>query len=533
MRLKHLASVLAAGLVFALPGYAGSATAAAPADPAVAKARAALAKVDQAFAKKASAKGVKRGAAPLQRVDATMALRDLMLAKHSLTGAERKRAESYFARPTNADPNNPSPPYTVEESKPECGPNVCVHYVSSTDDAPPDGQVTKSLSIAEEVWTQEVSLGGFTPPRPDLGLPNQGPDQKLDIYLANLTDNGLYGYCTSDDPYQGPPYRVSAYCVIDDDFVGYGTVTTPDDNLRVTVAHEFFHAVQFAYEYDEDLWFMEGTAAWIEDEVYDSINDNMFYLNPQQWRANPILRPDIPLDRFDNQWPDYGAWTFWKYLGERYPAKTGNITSIIREVWEVAADPNIYSTRALEIVLRRHGTNFDKFFTKWSVGNRFPKRSYSEAAANGYPKAPLSGRFSLSPRKRSTGWRHNKRPLDHMASLHARFKPRGLKGKKWRLLVTVDAGKKAASKCNGCRATLIVYKKNGKIAQVKVPLNRRGNGTKRVPFGKASVKHVEITLTNAGHRFTKCWQQQTPFSCSGVSKDDNQRYRFNARVLGR
>ena len=38
-------------------------------------------------------------------------------------------------------------------------------------------------------------------------------------------------------------------------------------NLRVTAAHEFFHAVQFAYDYDEDPWLMEATATWMEERV--------------------------------------------------------------------------------------------------------------------------------------------------------------------------------------------------------------------------------------------------------------------------
>jgi hypothetical protein len=47
--------------------------------------------------------------------------------------------------------------------------------------------------------------------------------------------------------------------VLDDD---YSTSQFPDPplvSLDVTAAHEFFHAVQFAYDYFEDSWLMEGT----------------------------------------------------------------------------------------------------------------------------------------------------------------------------------------------------------------------------------------------------------------------------------
>ena len=48
-------------------------------------------------------------------------------------------------------------------------------------------------------------------------------------------------------------FDFSAYCVLDNDFsaaeFGYPDPTLP---LRVTAAHEFFHAIQFAYDLYED-----------------------------------------------------------------------------------------------------------------------------------------------------------------------------------------------------------------------------------------------------------------------------------------
>ena len=46
----------------------------------------------------------------------------------------------------------------------------------------------------------------------------------------------------------------------------------------MTAAHEFFHAVQFAYNAFQDSWLLESTAAWVEDEAFDSVNDNYQYL---------------------------------------------------------------------------------------------------------------------------------------------------------------------------------------------------------------------------------------------------------------
>ena len=50
--------------------------------------------------------------------------------------------------------------------------------------------------------------------------PNNGGDVTLDVYLDDLGADGVFGYCTSDDPRPASPnvYAVSAYCVIDNDF---------------------------------------------------------------------------------------------------------------------------------------------------------------------------------------------------------------------------------------------------------------------------------------------------------------------------
>ena len=75
--------------------------------------------------------------------------------------------------------------------------------------------------------------------------------------------------------------------------------------LKVTAAHEFFHAVQFAYDIGEDGWFMESTATWMEEHVYDAINDNLQYL-----ATSPLAQPLIPLDQTSGL-RVYGAWIFW------------------------------------------------------------------------------------------------------------------------------------------------------------------------------------------------------------------------------
>jgi hypothetical protein len=58
---------------------------------------------------------------------------------------------------------------------------------------------------------------------------------------------------------------------------------TPLAALQATAAHEFNHSLQFGYgaitgANSPDDSFVEGGASWMEDEVFDSSNDNYNYL---------------------------------------------------------------------------------------------------------------------------------------------------------------------------------------------------------------------------------------------------------------
>ena len=141
---------------------------------------------------------------------------------------------------------------------------------------------------------------------------------------------GLYGYCTTDKRIRARgPSDAWAYCVLDNDYrARQFPAGTQLENLRVTAAHEYFHAVQFAYDAFEDAWFMEATATWAEDEVYPDINDNLQYL-----RHGPLGRPGVPLDRFAlGGLHHYGAWVFFRYLAEQFPAPVG-MSTLIRQMW--------------------------------------------------------------------------------------------------------------------------------------------------------------------------------------------------------
>jgi hypothetical protein len=173
-------------------------------------------------------------------VDASIVMRDLFSALDDLTPAQRRVARGILARPTDgpSDPYNDG--YTVPAEK-KCKGNFCVHWVTSTEDRPPSQTwVNQMLHLMNKVWKKEVNKLGYHPPVSDRG---RGGNSKFDVYLAQIGDAGLYGYCAPERRKPGFQWLTSGYCVLDNDFVEFSQ--SPMDSAKVTAAHEFFHAIQF------------------------------------------------------------------------------------------------------------------------------------------------------------------------------------------------------------------------------------------------------------------------------------------------
>ena len=177
--------------------------------------------------------------------------------------------------------------------------------------------------------------------------PDHGPNDMLDVYLADVGASGLSGYVATDDPHADDDtylYRdYSAYIVVDDDFsvAQLGTSGGPG-GLRATAAHEFFHAVQYAYDSGEDAWLTEGTATWMEGD------------GRRRRRRQP------PVAAFERARASVGAHRQQPGTervrrvallavphGERRRARVD--PALIRRVWELAADapgdPDLFSAQ--------------------------------------------------------------------------------------------------------------------------------------------------------------------------------------------
>ncbi len=458
-------------------------------------------------------------------------LRDLALRVGGLSPALRAQAEALLARPDDSVVFGGSTHFAVE-GRVDCTAHACFHWIDTTADAPlaidSDGdgipnQVERTESTVETVWATEVDGYGYRPPKSDLSSPNHGPDEKIDIYLADVGADGLYGYCTTDDPNLSTGYSygdVSAYCVVDNDFSSaqFPGSATPDQALAVTVAHEFFHAVQFGYDIFEDGWLMEGTAVWMEDEVYDDVNDNYQYLD-----SSALVRPGVPIDLAVRDYSSplagfqYGAFLFFRYLSESF-----RTPEVIHRIWELAQDvpgsTDQYSLQAVESMLQERGTTLRRVFAAFAAANVFPSAFYEEGA--GYPRATLT-RQAL----RSSSQAKGEKRLDHLTSFAVSFRPSSSEGTRAKLRVQLAF----PGVSHGSAATLLVVYRAGEIRRLVVPLDSSGKGQRTVPFGRGQVASVVLVLSNGSARLS-CWHF-TNLACQGTPLDDGGLFRYEVQAI--
>jgi hypothetical protein len=483
---------------------------------------------------------------------ATLILRDLALRVDQLPPAERAKAERLLARPSDGADDPEGFGWVVDEApaSPICDANVCYHWVNFADDpfdgAPAADSDTNGVPDWVEdvvqptfanVWQEEIVDLGNPAPLSDNTSPNDGGENegdpnrhKLDVYLVNVGADGLFGFCSSDDPRQEPgsTYRyfdISAYCVIDNDFLDFGGEWSPQEFLQATAAHEFRHASQFAEDAWEDWWLLEGEAMWMEGVVYPDITDRIDYLV-----RSPIRRSARALDHGAGGY-EYGAWIFFRFLGEYF-----DDVAVMREIWARAdgsgdsdgigpdePGPDEYSMQATATAIAGRGAAFTPTFATFAEWNRSPSRYYDEGAL--YPSPFTAAEWRLGPGA-TTGWRSTR--LRHLATAYYSFKPRSTVRPAAKLRVAVDGPALATKPA----AKLIVVTTSGYLVHT-LSLNSSGNAARTVSFAPGVVKRVDLVLTNASRRYrlSTCWTGRTTYSCGGaVAVDELRTYRFKATV---
>jgi hypothetical protein len=430
-----------------------------------------------------------RTAGPTHRVDATLAIRDLAQLRSYLSGADRAAADALLSRDGAAGAQDDPSNYL-------CDPAFCVHWRPTGPDAPPavdvnpangvPDQVDLVLSTMEHVRSVENGQYGFRLPLADAGEDGPAgdacqatlfsgcpvdPNTKFDVYLQNLGPQ-VYGACF--------PVRTSrktpAFCALDNDFAEFGT--DPVKALQVTAAHEYFHAVQFAYDQGEARWFMEGSAVWMEDVVYNGINDYLQYVP-----VSPIRRPFTPFTT-NGQFGVYGSFTIFKFLTSylRDP-------NAVRQAWNAASiEGRRTGLQAITLTLTAHHRTPRLAFAIFGAWNTLPNGSYPEAAS--YRPAAVWKIKTLGKRSKKAGtWRIHLAPL---ANAPVVLQPGRTLSKHSKVRISVNA----PNVRGGGAATLQVRYRDGRVSLRQFGLNKKGDRTRSVVFNPKKVGAVIVVLTN-------------------------------------
>lgn len=263
-----------------------------------------------------------------------------------------------------------------------------IHYTTSTTDRVPSVEYVDSVAaIFDEVYAFMVDTLGYPAPPSD-GFYPEGDGDRYDVYLLNLP--GVYGLTVLDSAYIDgvSSARGTSFMELDNDYQEIDTYRNrPLDAVRVTAAHEFFHAIHFGIDFSEGevspdgqyrSWWMEMSATWMEEMKYDNINDYYFYL-PYFFDS-----PWSSIEQFRNSWDlhPYASMLFPLFLSEKYDR------DVIREIWTLCGSlglGNQFLTAANHVIDSVSGSaeTFRSTFREFAVWTYFTG-SRGTMAPDGY-----------------------------------------------------------------------------------------------------------------------------------------------------
>ena len=230
-------------------------------------------------------------------------------------------------------------------------------------------------NIFEQVWPFYIDTMGFD-------QPPMGPDDLYEVNIENLPSN-YFGYAVA----QGSGSSCNGYIRMRNSYSSSAfNALSETDNIKVTAVHEFFHAIQFGYNCysirlnSGDLWFMEATAVWSEDELYNGINDLYRYM--PSWFSNP----DKSIN--DQSSHMYGTFILFQYIDEHLGGP-----ETIKACWEnsknLAHPTQDVSFEAVDAALEPYNSSLEDAYIRMRIANRILSQSvnagiYSYNEADGY-----------------------------------------------------------------------------------------------------------------------------------------------------
>ena len=238
---------------------------------------------------------------------------------------------------------------------------------------------------ADEAWDVFVQQLGFRNAVPD--------DAPYEFFFANL---GFYGQTSLSNN--------APFSVIDSTFDWVPGNDYEDDAigaLKVTIAHEFYHAIQFAYNQwqgpsAQTAW-LEMDAVTAEHLVFPQVSEYLNFIGQNSIFQTPGRSTPSAFDHT----------TWFLYFPERFEA------NFFRHVWEIIEEnPDITMTAAIEEHLINSGTELREEIIRlylWhlAAGN-WSREDYGFQQAERYPTSFKRSQFSVVPTQPYPMWSVNK-----------------------------------------------------------------------------------------------------------------------------
>ena len=298
----------------------------------------------------------------------------------STTGMEKERVIGHFRIYYDTSPDSIDTPALIDANDQRI-PGTAEQFIDSVG------------RFFNEAWDFEINRLGY--PAPPLRA-----DALYPVIVREL-GTGTYGRTLWFDSTlvdAGPPPRYRTFIEIDNDFLINYAPSRGIPGLKVTAAHEFHHAIQIGtYGYwSNDLYFYEITSTWMEDVVYNDVNDYYQYLFSE---GSQFVHPEFGFTQTDLQ-IQYSRAIWGKFIEKRFGRDA------MRHTWEYlhqvptvpGLDPSIW---AIDRALSDLGTSFRQEFLQWAYWNfntgptGTANRFYPEG--QNYPKMRIQSRADFIP----------------------------------------------------------------------------------------------------------------------------------------
>lgn len=445
--------------------------------------------------------------APRQEVSLT--LRNALLSRAQLSPIEQKTLGNLLKRPTDLDDDYA---FTVPEATPICTTNFCIHYVTTTSDAPPLTDVDQNDSpdllddlgkLLESSRKALIELGYSYHGVSDEGL---GGDTRMDVYIKAVGQD--FAAAVIPEDYKSfSPLRLSSYIVVNTSVF----TELPPGYLDGIIPHELKHTFDAATFGNAPAWLFESSAVWVENEIEDDSSVHTMFF--PCWYLWPELSLDVPRDTpypsdpRDNgmcsgaPYHIYGSATFWFHSSVVVGA------NLNRDVWEeggiaCASAVDFEGPVVRHCVAQTIANVFESYGEDLAdVYADFTRKNYKPRESSVLLQAETPGELFAWPndvyveQMAATYPATGSGNLNHWSARYFHFAPpAGMQG-----VLSVDIDGPDSEARSGFRAALILTQ-SGELTEVPLNVNAlNGDATTTVPsFGdEISLAALVITNTNA------------------------------------